>query len=349
MDAIRGIPTIVVFTKYDRLLVSLKVQGVANLGSVAKEYLDQHCIKPIQQLTENPNLAHIAVSCAEGEHREGLEKLIELTYEKVTATFGSQMGTPSPVSVVTQMAQRVSPRLKIEGSIAIGKQRYWRALTSGANFWDHTILECLAVVHTDIVSVWNFNDPSQYLYSTEFRELMVNLVGTVDASTPTPHLPRVDTTSKICEPGPPLLAALPVILPFKAGLSLVQWVYETYQRLPDVHRKFMAYIVDLVHILEILFALTANKNEIKLTRGAISLAFNAYYPSAIQRDAHQNIKTRDYKIPGRDAVLEEIVSLLGTSAIDDSGISRVLGNISSADLERDDEWRTVTDNSKKTR
>ncbi|KAI6003254.1 hypothetical protein F5J12DRAFT_893880 [Pisolithus orientalis] len=285
----------------------------------------------------------------EGEHREGLEKLIELTYEKVTATFGSQMGTPLPVSVVTQMAQRVSPRLKIEGSIAIGKQRYWRALTSGANFWDHTILECLAVVHTDIVSVWNFNDPSQYLYSTEFRELMVNLVGTVDASTPTPHLPRVDTTSKICEPGPPLLATLPVILPFKAGLSLVQWVYETYQRLPDVHRKFMTYIVDLVHILEILFALTANKNEIKLTRGAISLAFNAYYPSAIQRDAHQNIKTRDYKIPGRDAVLEEIVSLLGTSAIDDSGISRVLVNILPADLERDDEWRTVTDNSKKTR
>ncbi|KAI6033060.1 hypothetical protein F5J12DRAFT_798498 [Pisolithus orientalis] len=224
IGVIGDIPTIVVFTKYDRLLVSLQLQRVSNPGSAAEEYLEKHCIKPIQEFTGNPGLTHLTVSCEDGEHRQGLEKLIELTYEKVNAAFGSQLGIPSPVSVVTQMAQRVSPRLKVEGSIAVGKQRYWRALTSGANFWDHTILECLSVIHTDIVSVWNFNDPSQYLYSTEFRELMMNLVGTIDSSAP--RLPRTDGTSKICESGASLLT-----LPFKAGLGLVQWVHEAYRRL----------------------------------------------------------------------------------------------------------------------
>ncbi|KAI6002596.1 hypothetical protein F5J12DRAFT_840014 [Pisolithus orientalis] len=221
MGVIGDIPTIVVFTQYDRLLVSLQLQRVANLGLAAEEYLEKHCIKPIQEFTANPNLAHLTVSCEGGEHKQGIKELIELTHEKVIATFGSQLGTPSPVSVVTQMAQRVSPRLKIEGSIT--------ALTSGANFGNHTILECLAVIHTDIVSVWNFNDPSQYLYSTEFRELMINLVGTIDSSTP--RLPRADSTKNTCESGAPILLSLPIILPFKAGLGLVQWVHEIYQRL----------------------------------------------------------------------------------------------------------------------
>ncbi|KAI6142235.1 hypothetical protein BKA82DRAFT_4195608 [Pisolithus tinctorius] len=343
MGVIGDIPTIVVFTKYDRLLVSLQLQRVANLGLAAEEYLEKHCIKPIQEFTANPNLAHLTVSCEGGEHKQGIKELIELTHEKVIATFGSQLGTPSPVSVVTQMAQRVSPRLKIEGSITVGKQRYWSALTSGANFGNHTILECLAVIHTDLVSVWNFNDPSQYLYSTEFRELMINLVGTIDSSAP--RLPRADSTKNTCESGAPILLALPIVLPFKAGLGLVQWVHEIYQRLPDVHRKFMAYVVDLVHILEILFALTANNNEKKLSRGAIGLALNAYYQSAIQREAREQIMSRDYIIPGRDAVLDEIVSLLGMSVVDDRGITKDLANIRPGDLERDDKWFTVADNS----
>lgn len=268
---------------------------------------------------------------------------------KVAETFASQLGTPLPKSAMTACALRMRPRLKIEGSIIVGQQRYWRTLFSCVNLWGRAIVSCLAAIHTDIGSVWNFNDPSQYLYSNEFREVMANIAGITNASTPAfSRLPRVTTTNftNDSRSGVPLVTSAPTVQPYKADPVFLRSIH---RRIRDVHHSFMAYIVHLVHILEILFALTANKNEIKLTRGAISLAFNAYYPSAIQRDAHQNIKTRDYKIPGRDAVLEEIVSLLGTSAIDDSGISRVLVNISPADLERDDEWRTVTDNSKKTR
>ncbi|KIK19424.1 hypothetical protein PISMIDRAFT_107596, partial [Pisolithus microcarpus 441] len=91
---------------------------------------------------------------------QGRNQLIELTYEKVTETFGPRLGMPSPVSVVTLMAQRTLPHLKIEGSIAVGKQRYWKTLASSPNFPGYTIQECLRVIHADIVSVWNFHDPS---------------------------------------------------------------------------------------------------------------------------------------------------------------------------------------------
>ena len=47
----------------------------------------------------------------------GQENLINLTFNKVSQHFTSKMGVPSPVPVVTMMAQRISPGLKIEGSI----------------------------------------------------------------------------------------------------------------------------------------------------------------------------------------------------------------------------------------
>lgn len=336
-DIFRNIPAIVVFTKYDELLGGMKMQKKADPDTAAKEYLQEHCFDPIAEFTGSTDLSFVAVSSKPGLE-QGHKQLINLTHQKVTERFRLQTDTPSPVSVVTLMAQRTLPNLKIEGSIDVGRQRYWRTLTSSANFKDHTIIECLAVIHTDIVCVWNFNDPFQYLYSDEFRRLMV---GTTDAATPASrNLSRVDSTNAICEAGSPLMLLVPLILPLEAGLGFVQWAHKIYQRLPKVHHKFMAYIVDLVHVLEILFALTANNNEKKLTRGAITLAFNAYYYSEMRLSAHQRIKRFDFKVPGRDTVLEKIISLVRMSPVADSDISRVLASVRPADLERDEEWRT---------
>ncbi|KAI5991361.1 hypothetical protein EDC04DRAFT_2911528 [Pisolithus marmoratus] len=362
-SVLQNIPTIVVFTKYDRLLTYVAMQRPVDVPTAATEYIREHCIDPIKKVTKVTDLSYVAVSSLETPGLEqGREELVKLTHQKVTERFKLQPDTPSPVSVVTQMAQRTLPHLKIEGSIDVGRQSkrtlqpetvgiimplfegYWRTLTSSANFKDHTIANCLAVIHTDIVRVWNFNDSSQYLYSDVFRQQMVNLAGTVDGSTPASHCPaRADTTSTVCKEsnasraGPPLILLAPLTLPFEAGLGLVQWARETYQQLPDVHRKFMAYIVDLVHVLEILFALTANNNEKKLTRGAISVAFNAYYESEARRSAHQQIIGSHYKTPGRDTVLEKIVSLVMTRPTDED-FSRARA-VPSKDLEQD-EWRT---------
>ncbi|KAI5991360.1 hypothetical protein EDC04DRAFT_2911527 [Pisolithus marmoratus] len=350
-NVLRDIPTIVVFTKYDKLLTYMEMQkAMRNIevdpNMAANEYLQEHCFNPIAKFTGGTDISYVAVSfvillaLANPGLEQGRKELINLTYGKVAERFKFQTDMPSPVPVVTQMAQRTLPHLKIEGSIDVGRWRYWRTLTSSGNFKDHTITECLAVIHTDIVRVWNFNDPSQYLYSDEFRGLMAKLAGTVDGSTPeSPRLARANTTDVICTS--PLILIAPLILPFEAGLNLVQWARETYQQLPNVHHKFMAYILDLVHVLEILFTLTATNNEKNLTRGAIRVAFNAYYDSEMRRSAHKQIKDFDFRIPGPDPVLQEIISLVRMSPTNNDHISGILQSISPEDLARDDGWRNV--------
>ncbi|KIK17555.1 hypothetical protein PISMIDRAFT_222223 [Pisolithus microcarpus 441] len=347
-SVLQNIPTIVVFTKYDKLLTHMLMEKETDPEAAAEQYLRKHCYAPIEEFARGADLSYVAVSSfATPGLDERRKRLIDLTHKKVTERFKLQVDTPSPVSVVTLMAQRISPQLKIQGSIDVGRQRYWTTLTSGANFVDHTITDCLAVIHTDIVCVWNFNDPLQYLYSDEFRGLMANLAGTIDGSTPeSPRLSRIDSTSSIFKTGPPLVLLAPLILPFEAGLGLVHWARQTYHKLPDVHRKFMAYIVDLVHVLEILFSLTASNSGKKLTRGAVSSAFNAYYDSEMRYNVHRQIKSFDYKIPGRDTVLEEIISLVGMSPIDDNDISSAFQRIPLESLEKDDEWFTIPSSQK---
>ncbi|KAI6113473.1 hypothetical protein EDD16DRAFT_1137773 [Pisolithus croceorrhizus] len=115
-SVLQNIPTIVVFTKYERLLTHITMQTKADSNTAAQEYIREHCIQPIQNFAKDAKLSYVPVSSSRG-YEEGREQLIELTYEKVTETFGSQLGTPSPVSVVTSMAQTTLPHLKIEGSI----------------------------------------------------------------------------------------------------------------------------------------------------------------------------------------------------------------------------------------
>ncbi|KAI6135274.1 hypothetical protein EV401DRAFT_519700 [Pisolithus croceorrhizus] len=338
-SVLQNIPTMVVFTKYDKLLTYMAMEREVNPEAAAEQYLRKHCIDPIAEFAGGIDLSYVAVSSNPGLEQR-YKQLIELTHQKVTETFRLPTDTPSPVSVVTLMAQRILPDLKIMGSIDVGKQRCWKTLTSNADFENHTITECLTVIHTDVIRVWNFNDPFQYLSSDEFRGLMASLAGTIDGSTPaSPRPAHVDTTSITYKTGPLVLLA-PLILPFEAGLGLEQWAHQTYQQLPNVHLKFMAYIVDLVHILEILFTLTANSNEKKLTRGAVSSAFNAYYDSEMRRNVHRQINSLDYRIQGRDTILDKIISLVKTSPTKDSDISRALRNIPSESLAKDDDWLT---------
>ncbi|KIK19422.1 hypothetical protein PISMIDRAFT_13693 [Pisolithus microcarpus 441] len=340
-SVLQNIPTIVVFTKYDKLLTHMRIANEADPEAAAQQYLKKHCYDPIKELDGTPDLSYVAVS-SQPRRAQGRSQLIELTSEKVTKTFGSRLGPPSPVSVVTSMAQRTLPHLKVAGSITVGKQRYWRTLASSPNFPGYTIQECLRVIHTDIVSVWNFYDPSGYLDSEPFRELMVNLVGTIDESaTRSARLARSTTCDTIGENTVPL--TFPIILPFEAGLASAQWAYETYQQVNNVHQRFMAYIVDLIHVLEILFTLTPNDSEKKLTRRAIKLAFNAYHDSEMRRNTHVQVKNFDCKGPGRDVVFEKVVSLVRMSPTDDVDLTRAIGSIPGSELERDEEWHTDDD------
>ncbi|KAI6023128.1 hypothetical protein BKA83DRAFT_4273378 [Pisolithus microcarpus] len=342
-EALRNIPTVVVFTKYDRLVRHMQVEldgnPEADVEAEANQYLQTHCVEPIRRSLKDKAILHVAVSSilAKPDRQRGLDELTKLTYERVTESFTSQPNTVSPVPFAAAGAQRVEPGVKIKSSINVGKQKYWRALASSTNFWGFTMLDCLGVIHTDIISVWNFYDPSVYLSSEEFRNLMVNMVAKVDAPTgsspASTNLTWSDTFS-----GPfPLMTTAIVILPFVAGLALVRWVSESYQRLQNVHQKFMAYIVDLTHVLDILFALKGGEGGKKLTRRAIKLAFNAYYASSWMEEVHESIRQFRHTIMDRDEIIEKIEALVLASDREAHVTSTIKG-IPSVDLEQDEEW-----------
>ncbi|KAL4077791.1 hypothetical protein J3A83DRAFT_1664988 [Scleroderma citrinum] len=177
-----NIPTIFVFTKYDMLTEAIERRWVLEkkdyteeqLNLEADQYLKQHYIKCIQELTGRNNIPYIAVSSSP-RYKDTLKWLAELTHEKVSEYFVPQntqllrqySSGASAVAVVTAIAQRVATELHIAESINVGKRRFWKAFFSGANLSGHTIQDCLNVIHTDIVKVWNFYDPSGLLSSND--------------------------------------------------------------------------------------------------------------------------------------------------------------------------------------
>ncbi|KAI5993299.1 hypothetical protein EDD15DRAFT_2548506 [Pisolithus albus] len=355
-EALRNIPTVFVFTKYDRLVKYIRNvpdrDPQADVEEEAKQYLQTHCVEPIQRSLKGKAILHVAVS-SRPNHQRGLDKLTDLTYGSVKESFTSLPNTVSPVPFAAAGAQRVEPGVKIESSINVGKQSespcikmylhthplkgYWRALASSTNFLGFTVLDCLGVIHTDIISVWNFYDPSAYLGSEEFRHLMVNMVAKVDAPTePSPASTNFSRSGTFSGPLP-LITATIVILPFVAGLALVRWVNESYQRLQNVHLKFMAYIVDLTHVLNILFALKGGEGGKKLTRREIKLAFNAYYASSWMEDVHESIREFKHMIKGRDEIIEKIEGLVLASDRE-THVTGAIKGIPSVDLEQDEEW-----------
>ncbi|KAI6039755.1 hypothetical protein EDC04DRAFT_3090109 [Pisolithus marmoratus] len=340
--ALGNIPTVVVFTKYDRLVAYMQIYH-EDPETKAKEYLQKNCVEPIQEFLKNKDILHVAVS-SNPKCEQGHDELTALTFKRVSESFASSPDMLSPVPFAAAGAQRMVPKVKIESSINVGKQRYWRVLASSPNFPGFTMLDCLRVIHTDIILSWNFNDSSMYLSSEEFRNLMINMVDKMDAPTklstvPTassPALTRPTRSDTFAGGGVPLVAAMVVLLPFVAGIALVQWVNESYRRLQNVHQKFMAYIVDLTHVLEILFALTDSKKEKKLTRTAIKLAFNAYFDSLWMGNVHESITQFKHTIKDRDEILEKIEALILASG--ETHVTSAVKGIPPVDLEQDEEW-----------
>ncbi|KAI6142035.1 hypothetical protein EDD17DRAFT_1515937 [Pisolithus thermaeus] len=316
------VPLIIVFTKYDEFVSDVEMnmsdQGLEDeelaesAASKAESILNEHYVQSIHPLA-GETLPHVAVSTEEG-YENTLPKLVQLTYSMV-----SQWVAHEP-SVVSNMAQRVNPALKIQGTIDIGKKRYWTALRSSPNFAGHTVWECLYVIHTDIVRVWNFQTP--HLLSKEFRELMVKMVEDL-------HVPSAPNPASILTlSGGSLVAAIsavlgalanpaaPIVIPIVAGLALGSWAYCVYCQSHVVQQRFIAFIVDLTHIMETLFIITEGRHE-RVGRRAIKLAYNAYNDSEVKAWAHAQIESYR-ELDGRDAALEMIERLIKPADSDDN-------------------------------
>ncbi|KZP09850.1 hypothetical protein FIBSPDRAFT_938325 [Athelia psychrophila] len=124
-------PLIAVFTKYDLLLESAKRRGGANPEKYAETMLRDACINPFKKY-EAKGIPYMAVSSEavfilsmipkltispdERGHEKTLKDLIELT----TAEVGKNL--PEVAKIVLGVAQQISPKVKIESSIAVGKR-----------------------------------------------------------------------------------------------------------------------------------------------------------------------------------------------------------------------------------
>ncbi|KAG1887919.1 uncharacterized protein F5891DRAFT_198821 [Suillus fuscotomentosus] len=301
------VPVIVVLTKYDKLIEHVeRTLDEASLDESSDKALDElvknkaeaevqdTCIGPLEEFSGS-DIPHATISTEKG-YEETLTHLIEITESCVNQHLAPE------AAVMTSVAQRVHPGLKIDALIKIGKQRYWKALSSCPMFKKHQMQDCLRVLHNDIIDVWNFRDPHHYLRSQEFRDLMMKMADKTQAgSTANPNttlkfgLSMVGTIAGIVSAlaGP----AAPIVVPIAAGAVVVVWVRDVYKMSHVVLQRFMAYIMHLTLVLQTLFIVSESR---ELTRRAIKLAVKSYSASSISEE----VLTRIQDYVGGLAVLE---------------------------------------------
>jgi len=211
--------------------------------------------------------------------------------------------------------------------------------------------DCLLVLHTDIVNVWNFRDTHHYLHSEQFRKLMTEMVDTIQGgstvnptTTMTFGLSMVGTIAGVVSAlaGP----VAPIVVPIAVGAVVVVWVREVYKMTHVVLQRFMAYIMHLTLVLQTLFIVSESQ---ELTRRAIKLAVKSYVASPISDDVLNRIQ--DY-VRGLAILehadrntLDKIEEMMQFYKIDGAQISELAAQMSSlqaktsaVDLLSDEPW-----------
>ncbi|KAG1719834.1 hypothetical protein EDB19DRAFT_624624 [Suillus lakei] len=336
-EILGNIPIIAVFTKHDVFVDKLELDAVesgeydeAALEVLKIDTLDKLCVQPLKEVAGS-DIVHTTVSTTEG-YESTIRQLIDLTTTNVEKFVASE------AALAMMIAQRVDIGLKVKASIAIGKKRYWRGLASSMNFTGFTMWDALSVIHKDIVDVWNFNDPHCDLVNDKFKELILKDLDKDDF----PDTARafgfgLSVVSAITNILIPLAGPfLPIVVPIAAGVVLVKWAYDTYQRTNIVLQRIMTYIVDLTCIMQILFLLAPTGS---ISRRVIKIAVKAY-EGAGKSNVHSAIQSHvSVTRSGGDDALEEIVRLINAHSIKAEEVQDLRMKIRSpVDLQGDEEW-----------
>ncbi|KAG1739227.1 hypothetical protein EDD22DRAFT_922500 [Suillus occidentalis] len=305
-EILGDIPIIVAFTKFDEFVDKLELDAMesdeydeAALEALKTDTLNKLCIQPLKEAA-GKDILHTVVSTKE-DYESTIRQLIDLT------TTSVEKYVTSEAALTMMIAQRVDIGLKIKASIAIGKKRYWRGIGSSMNFTGFTMLDCLSVIHKDIIDVWNFVD-SRHLASDQFKALMLKDLDNADL----PHTGEAfDFGLSVVSKVTAILASLagplaPIVVSVAAGVVLIKWVYDTYQRTAIVLQRIMTYII--------LFLLAST--------GPIS-------PRVIK------IAVKAYEEAGKSNVHSEIQSHVSVTR---SGGDDALEEIAEDDLQVDEEW-----------
>ncbi|KAG2125433.1 hypothetical protein DEU56DRAFT_570291 [Suillus clintonianus] len=346
------IPLIVVLTKYDELIKQVNfdlpdsaLEGLSEgdinkrIKNEADTKLQEICFEPLKKFA-GPNIPHAVVS-TKGKYKDTMTHLIHMTEERVREHVSAE------ASAMSSIAQRVDPVLNIQESIRVGKRRYWKALASSTAFQNRRMRDCLDVLHTDIVTrIYSYMIYAQYLHSSEFRTLMLNMVEKLDVG------PTADPNKTIAV-GLPMVAAIagivsalsgpaaPIVVPIAAGILFAAWAREVYRTSHEVLRRLMCYIIDLTLVLRTLHFLSENQ---ELSRRAIKLAVNSYLASSVSEDVHTQIREYDKGLKllehADHHTLDKIAELMELNVIniDADAISKLREQIAAVGLFQDEAW-----------
>ncbi|KZP16637.1 hypothetical protein FIBSPDRAFT_794309 [Athelia psychrophila] len=299
-------PLIAVFTKYDLLLESASRRGGTDPGKYAEKLLRDACITPFRKYATQ-GIPYMPVSNESG-HEETLKNLIELT----TTEVGKNL--PEVAKIVLGVAQQISPKVKIESSIAVGKRKYWKSLGTSISFFGQKLKDCLEVVRIDVVTVWAIEDPHNHLRGEEFQTLILGLVGD-------PPDGKAENAGKALVAGLSAVAGLtstgpaaPVLVPAAAVLVLAKWVYDIYKQIPDILIRLMAYVVNLVLVMQLLFFVLAG-GQTKISSPLFKRVIEVYRDSDVKAEVHRSIKeyvkaSGAFSTVGRDQAFDTVERLL---------------------------------------
>ncbi|KAF7973926.1 hypothetical protein HWV62_13986 [Athelia sp. TMB] len=311
------IPVIAVFTKYDTLLTRAMRLGNPDPSMEAKKILNETCVAPFKKY-EKQGIPHMAVSKERG-HEQTLQALVELTTERVREQL------PEVASIVLGVAQQVSPKVKIDSSIAVGKRKYWQSLGTSVSFRGKKLKDCFEVMRVDIVTVWAIEDPYDHLRGDEFQALILELVGEISDNRPGDAnkalVAGMGAAIGFIGSGP----AAPVLIPAAVVLVLAKWGYDVYQQIPDIIMRLMAYVVNLILVVQLLFLVLADR-RCELTSSLIKTVVALYRDSHVKSEIHAKIKVYangGLFSKGRDQTFENVSSLI-KEYYDSEGIRRSL-------------------------
>ncbi|KAF8432216.1 hypothetical protein L210DRAFT_3487120 [Boletus edulis BED1] len=322
-----GTPVVVVFTKYDLLEWSKRLEEEEE-----EKGLDEETLRTKSKMT-----ARDALKASMGSLNRSTDVLhirtppctgisVSPGYEGTIATLVDMTRTiveerlKGDAWVTWAIAQRANLPMKIEACVDKGVNFYYRALTGITPGTGNMLLwECLAQVHQDIVTCWNFRDKNEILGGTEFKQLMLYLVQDLKGQSPTNATPSLDKIGQFVQ----LITAstLPIAPPVAIlGLTyfFVKWVSDAVlQHIPEVEALLMAYTIDLISVLKALFDFTL-KPDLAGTANweVLKEAFEDYERSNRRKDIHDSCRslygTRG-QFPSRDIFRQMIKTLLDQS------------------------------------
>ncbi|KAF8447451.1 hypothetical protein L210DRAFT_3526405, partial [Boletus edulis BED1] len=197
-------------------------------------------------------------------------------------------------------------------------------LLKSAVFRGPTLKEYLKVIRKDVITVWNFNDLDQCLMDDNIIGAVLcidNLGNPTEVSSNTASFASllasgVELLRGLLGPGDILLSAAGPIAGMTA--SVVQTTYAAYGEAKMDVKILMAYIVDLVCVMQVVFLLTSG-GRITITAETVALALRAYErPSKMVHlmvDAFDGI--------GRDHVLNKVEELIWRYSIADREVEEL--------------------------